>query len=504
MATNPDEHTLTDTMTDIKDLELLVAARTPLLLIETVETQRVEDLLRRLTARSGRPLFRWSLAAGLQALEPPGANSAQCQKPTELLQQVLQTRAAALYMLLDLHRVLDDPVVLSQLQSFAGRHAQVPHTLVLVGAEIVLPKELRSFAARFELKLPTLQELEAFVHEEAALWGTQNQKRVQAKQEAIVALTRNLVGISAGEAKRLIRAAIHDDGLVDEADLSAVIDAKYKLLDQGGVLSFEPTSVRLTDVAGLDKLKQWLENRREVFLSNDAPKGLDPPKGLLLLGVQGGGKSLAAKSVAGAWGLPLLRLDFATLYNKYYGETERNLRESLKTAGLMSPCVLWIDEIEKGLASDGDDGGPGKRVLGTLLTWMAERKNKVFLVATANDIEALPPELLRKGRFDEIFFVDLPSEKVRKGIFEIHLKKRGLDAAKFDCEVLALQSIGFSGAEIEQAVVSALYAAHARKEELNTEHIKTEIAATKPLSVVMAERVAYLRAWASTRTVSAE
>ncbi|HTE42095.1 MAG TPA: AAA family ATPase [Steroidobacteraceae bacterium] len=494
-------------MTDIKELELLVASRTPIILVETVETARVEELFRRLTARTGRPLFRWALATGMQVLEAgehAGVAPSLCQKPTDLLQHVLQAKTAGLYMLLDLHRVLDDPVVLSQLQTFAGRHGETPHTLVLVGAEITLPNELRSFSAKIELSLPTLQELEAFVHEEAAAWGTQNQKRVQAKQDAIAALTRNLVGISAGEARRLIRAAIHDDGIVDESDLVAVIDAKYKLLDQGGVLSFEPVSVRLSDVAGLGKLKQWLENRREVFLSNEPPKGLDPPKGLLLLGVQGGGKSLAAKSVAGAWGLPLLRLDFATLYNKYYGETERNLRESLKTAGLMAPCVLWIDEIEKGLASDGDDGGPGKRVLGTLLTWMAERKNKVFLVATANDIQALPPELLRKGRFDEIFFVDLPSESVRAGIFAIHLKKRGMEPDKFDGAALAAQSIGFSGAEIEQAVVAALYSAHARKEELTTEHIKVEMEATKPLSVVMAERVAYLRAWAATRTVPAE
>jgi SpoVK/Ycf46/Vps4 family AAA+-type ATPase len=270
------------------------------------------------------------------------------------------------------------------------------------------------------------------------------------------------------------------------------------------VLSFEANTTKLTDVAGLGNLKRWLQERQEVFLSDAPPTGLDPPKGLLLLGVQGGGKSLAAKAVAGAWGLPLLRLDFATLYNKYYGETERNLRESLKTAGLMSPCVLWIDEIEKGLASDGDDGGPGKRILGTLLTWMAERKNKVFLVATANDIEALPPELLRKGRFDEIFFVDLPSEAMRKACFEIHLKRRGLDQNKFDTVALAAHSQGFTGAEIEQAIVASLYAAHARKEELKTDHIEKELASTKPLSVVMAEKVAYLRAWASTRTVPAE
>ena len=420
-----------------------------------------------------------------------------------MLQQVLRTPAAALYLLLDLQRAFEDPVVLSQLQEIAARNDQVPHTLALLGAEISVPNELRPFTARFEIALPSQQDLEEIVKQEAAEWGKQNQKRVQAQASAVAALTRNLVGLPANEARRLIRAAIHDDGAIHDSDLPSIIEAKYKLLGQDGVLSFELNTTRLADVAGLGNLKRWLQARQDIFLSDSPPAGLDPPKGLLLLGVQGGGKSLAAKAVAGAWGLPLLRLDFATLYNKYYGETERNLRESLKTAGLMSPCVLWIDEIEKGLATD-TDGGPGKRILGTLLTWMAERKNKVFLVATANDIEALPPELLRKGRFDEIFFVDLPSEASRKDVFAIHLKKRGLDVAKFDCAALAACSQGFSGAEIEQAVVSALYSAHARKEELTTDFVKTEIGATKPLSVIMAERVAYLRAWAGTRTVPAE
>jgi SpoVK/Ycf46/Vps4 family AAA+-type ATPase len=489
-------------MTDIRELELLVESRTPIILVQTTEMRRVEDLLRRLTVRTGRPLYRWTLATGLQALEPPG-DLDLCQKPTDLLQHILQARAAGLYLLLDLHRVLDDPVILSQLQEISSRHDQSPHTLVLAAAELTVPDELAGFCARFELELPTVQEIEAMIQEEAAQWGARNQKRVQAMAPVIGVLTRNLLGLPASAARRLIRSAIHDDGILNEADLPAVIDAKYRLLGQNGVLSFETNTTRFGDVAGLDTMKRWLEARKDIFLSDSPPTGLDPPKGLLLLGVQGSGKSLAAKAVAGAWGLPLLRLDFAALYNKYYGETERNLRESLRTAELMSPCVLWIDEIEKGLASD-SDGGPGKRILGTLLTWMSERRNKTFLVATANDIEALPPELLRKGRFDEIFFVDLPGESARRGIFAIHLAKRGMDASRFDCASLAAASNGFSGAEIEQAVVAALYSAHARKEELNTGHVSAEIAATRPLSVLMAEKIAYLREWARTRTVSAE
>jgi SpoVK/Ycf46/Vps4 family AAA+-type ATPase len=231
--------------------------------------------------------------------------------------------------------------------------------------------------------------------------------------------------------------------------------------------------------------------------------GLDPPRGMLLLGVQGAGKSLAAKAVAGSWGVPLLRLDFATLYNKWLGETERNLRESLRFADAMAPCVLWMDEIEKGVATGASDGGESRRVLGTILTWMAERKSKTFMVATANNIEQLPPELIRKGRFDEIFFVDLPDVETRAEILRIHLARRKLDPKSFDLGKLTVATEGFSGAEIEQAIVSALYEAHAGSQALNVEHVLAETGRTRPLSVVMAEKINGLRQWAAERTVPA-
>jgi SpoVK/Ycf46/Vps4 family AAA+-type ATPase len=223
----------------------------------------------------------------------------------------------------------------------------------------------------------------------------------------------------------------------------------------------------------------------------------------LLLGVQGGGKSLAAKAVAGLWGLPLMRMDVGALYNKYHGETERNLREALKLADAMSPCVLWLDEIEKGMSQDGNDNGVSQRLLGTLLTWMAERTTRVFIVATSNDISRLPPELIRKGRLDEIFFVDLPDEAVRQDIFSIHLSKRYCDPQQFDLGQLAVATDGFSGSEIEQAIVAALYASSAETRVLDTATLLKEIAATSPLSVVMAEQITRLRLWAADRTIPA-
>jgi SpoVK/Ycf46/Vps4 family AAA+-type ATPase len=279
--------------------------------------------------------------------------------------------------------------------------------------------------------------------------------------------------------------------------------AKYQLLNRGGVLGFEYETATLQDLAGFRNLKTWLQQRAAAFSANP-PAGLDPPKGILLLGVQGCGKSLAAKATAGAFGLPLLRLDFGALYNKYHGETERNLRESLQTAETLSPCVLWLDEIEKGLATGNEDSGTARRVLGGLLTWMAERRAHVFLVGTANDVSELPPELIRKGRFDEIFFVDLPPPPSRAEIFALHLRRRGLAPERMRLAELVTLTDGFSGAEIEQAIVASLYAAHALGEEADQQHLVAELRKTRPLSVVMAERVAALRAWATGRTVPAE
>jgi AAA+ superfamily predicted ATPase len=491
-------------MSDLGDLQLIVAARTALVFIETAEPDRAEALFRRISMASRRPLFRWSLAIGLTRLDGQFAPQKFNMKPIDVLGQILSTNAPGIYLLLDLQRFLDEPETISQLREIATRCESVPHTLAIVGAELKIPSELTPFSARFDLALPTAAELELLVLREADATAHTTGQRVQTDSAAVQTLARNLAGLSHADAQRLIRNAVAD-GVLDDSDVPAVMSAKYKLLDQGGVLSFELKPPKLDEVAGLANLKRWLSLRRDVFVADQPPPGLDPPKGVLLLGVQGGGKSLAAKACAGAWGVPLLRLDFATLYNKFYGETERNLRESLKTAGVMAPCVVWIDEIEKGLATDdGADGGPSKRILGTLLTWMAEHKDRVFLVATANDIEALPPELLRKGRFDEIFFVDLPAPPVRAKIFEIHLRKRGQDPVTFDLNALAAATDGFSGAEIEQAVVAALYAAHARKTALATQDVVVEIKATRPLSVVMAEKITALRAWANGRTVSAD
>ncbi|MEJ2435950.1 MAG: AAA family ATPase, partial [Pseudolabrys sp.] len=242
--------------------------------------------------------------------------------------------------------------------------------------------------------------------------------------------------------RRLARKAIYDDGAITDSDLPEVMKAKYELIGGDGLLTFEYDTQRFADVGGMANAKRWLSLRRAAFHGEAAPPGLEPPRGLMLLGVQGCGKSLLAKAVAGIFAVPLLRLDFGALYDRFYGESEKNLREALRSAEVMSPCVLWADEVEKGIAADTSDGGTSRRVLGTLLTWMAERSAPVFMVATANDISRLPPELIRKGRFDEIFFVDLPDASVRTEILRIHLRKRGLAPGEFDLPALARASEG--------------------------------------------------------------
>ncbi len=491
-------------MGDLHDLELLLGSPIPIIVIETHEEGRVLDLFRLAVARASKPFYHWTVTDGLRRLDRGIAPPAEAREPTDLLLAIKMAREPAIYLISDFHPYLEDPVHVRLLRDIAQQRLLLGHTVVLVSHAVKIPPELVRSCARFKLSVPAREQLKTIVLEEARTWSRRNAGRnVRTRKQLLERLVDNLRGLPERDAKRLARGAIEDDGAITEEDLPVVMQAKFELLATDGVLSYEYDTARFAEVAGLARLKEWLALREPVFAGTLSKPGLDIPRGILLLGVQGCGKSLAAKAVAGSWGLPLLRLDFGTLYNKYHGETERNLRHALEQAETMAPCVLWIDEIEKGLATDASDSGTSRRVLGTLLTWMAENDARAFLVATANDIESLPPELLRKGRMDEIFFVDLPDLSTRGRILQIHLDKRDLGADRLDIEALAAACDGFSGAEIEQAVVSALYVSHANGKSPDTEAVLNEIRRTSPLSVVMAERVRALRAWAAGRTVSA-
>lgn len=503
-------------MSDRGDLELLLQSHIPLLTIDTHEEPRAVRLLAACAGRLGKRVQLWSITDGLRALPYPspsanlsdelrlagdaGAGAAGTHEPPAALRRIKAELSATIFILLDFHAHLDDPVIVRLIKEIALNFSVREHHLVFVSHHIELPAELSRLSARFDLKLPSADELRTLINEEAELWKLKNGERVRAEKPAVQQLVNNLLGLTLSDAAMLIRKAIRDDGAILSSDIPPVVKAKYTLLGNDGALSFEHDTATLVDVGGLERLKQWLQTRHKAFVNG---ADLDAPKGVLLVGVQGGGKSLAAKAVAGVWGVPLLRLDFGALYNKFFGETEKNMREALKTASAMAPCVLWVDEIEKGVATGDNDGGTSRRVLATLLTWMAENRSRVFIVATANDIQHLPPELVRKGRMDEIFFVDLPDADTRAQIYGIHLRKRGLDPASFDLPTLAQASEGFSGAEIEQSVVAARYAVYGEG-ELSTAHVLAEIAQTKPLSVVMADRIQALRTWAAERTVPAD
>lgn len=491
---------------DRQDLEIILRSRTPLIVMETPDERRVLRMLQTIGMRSSTadymPLFRWTVTDGLQRMDIDLAPQLMNSEPADVLKHIRAVSKPGIYVLLDFHPFLDEPVHVRLIKDICINYSDVPRQLILISHKIELPRELEGFSARVDMALPGEAERKAIIESLAKEYSAENSGApVQVDRKAYELLVRNLAGLTYADTERLARNAIQVDGAITRSDLPGVMQAKYELLNRGGALQFEYDTARFSDVGGLERLKTWLSHRRSAFRRETDAAHLDPPKGILLTGVQGCGKSLAAKATAGIFGAPLLRLDFAALYDKYHGETERKLRESLKTADVMSPCVLWIDEIEKGIAGRGGETGTTQRVLGTFLTWMAERESPVFVVATANDISELPPELVRKGRFDEIFFVDLPDADVRATILAIHLAKRGQKLGDFDVESLADVMQGFSGAEIEQAVVSALYAAHAMSQPLASVHIRHEIEQTKPLSVVMSERIASLRAWASERTV---
>ena len=488
--------------TDLADLELLLRSRIPIIAVSSNEEERVVDIFHTLQSNRDQSLFKWTVTDGMTRLDQKMGSQAFVKNPHDALSQIRSTPKAGIYLLLDFHPYLEDPVAVRLLKEIALSYRTTPHVIVLVSHAITVPDELKSLTANFSLALPNPDVITQIIRDVASDWSAQNQgRKVHTDRDSLEQLIRNLSGLTAHDAKSLAQQAIFNNGAILKSDVQFVMEAKYKLLDQNSAISYDFDTARLSDIGGLKNLKRWLDVRRQSFV--EGVKGLQRPKGMLLVGVQGCGKSLAAKSVAGSWAVPLLHLDMGALYNKFFGETEKNLRDALSTAQAMAPCVLWIDEIEKAVSGDQQDSGTSKRVLGTLLTWMAENKHAVFIVATANDIEGLPPELIRKGRLDEIFFVDLPRTEEREQIFRLHLTRRDAELTNFDLPSLVAQSEGFSGAEIEQAVIAALYLAREAGTCLATAHVSEELSATQPLSVVMRERVEQLRIWARSRTVLA-
>ena len=490
------------------ELMLLIRSRHPIVSIETADETRAVELVTRVARDMGRPLFDWSVTTGLRRRLPQeGGRIAKTESPGHALAFVHDATQSALYVFRDLGRHLKDAALIRRLRDIQSVFKTHRSTLILIDVGEALPPELRRLAVPFDVKWPDAEELMAVVRATLQEARVLDRAHVKISRRQLERLVQGLRGLTRSEAARAVAAAVYDDNVLNSDDLPRIVEAKRKTLASHGILESVPVDVSPEDLGGLEGLKQWVKRRRDGFSRKAREFGLPPPRGILLLGVQGCGKSLCAKIVAAFWNLPLLRMDPGVLYQKWVGETEARLRRALSQAETMAPVVLWIDEIEKTFASVSGasaDGGLSQRIFGTLLSWMQEHRQTVFIVATANDVSRLPPELMRKGRFDEVFFVDLPDEAARAVIFGIHLRKRNRDAGAFDLDRLAAASAGFSGAEIEQAIVAALYGAFSDGAEIDDDRLEAELKATRPLSVLMAERLAELREWARDRCVSAD
>ncbi len=497
MSTAPDKR---------DELRLLVNSRHPIISVETSEEKRIEDLLSDVAAELDIPFFTWTVTQGLLR---KGTDQAmyETEDPEKMLGNMAKMRGDGIFLLKDFARYLDQDRLLRRLRELAASFREAKRSIVLSAPVLKLPAELDDDAVPFRMELPDDVLLLKVVQATIAEFGMQARIKVELDQAGLKQVAQNLSGLTMEEARRTLAKCILERNKVDARTVSDVLEAKRNALRQEGTLTYLKAEANFADVAGLHNLKEWLRKRRGALSAEGQKFGLEPPKGVLITGVQGCGKSLCAKAVAGEWSLQLAGFDAGSLYDKFIGESEKRLRKSLEIAEKLAPLVLWIDEMEKGFAASGSsadvDAGLTQRILATFLTWLQDRKPGVFLVATSNNINALPPELLRKGRFDEIFFVDLPDAEARAELFKIHLKKRGRDPASFDLAAVASASEGFSGAEVEQAIVSALYTAFSKQAQLSTEILVAECHATRPLSVTRREEVEKLRDWARERAVPA-
>jgi AAA+ superfamily predicted ATPase len=470
------------------ELRLLVRAGWRLAVFETFEEERALNLLERVASGCERRLFTWTVAAGL-AGSGDGANSFDAG-----LAAIARCAEPALFAMLDAHRWLDDPIALRRLRDLLPELGARKQCIVLVGPVFHLPVEIERDAGHVALPLPGAAEI---AHLFTRVLEQGELKAANADPEVLGQAIRGALGLSSGEAVRVLRKALRTSGAFDSRAVAEIVRDKRRALHRTPALTFLDDETGLADVGGLGELKDWLAERRRAFTDEAVKFGLPTPRGLLLLGVQGCGKSLSARAVAREWQFPLLRLDLAAAFG---GERspELALREAIEVAGSLAPAVLWIDEIEKGFAAALTDP-VASRVFGWFLTWLSEKREPVFVVATANDVQGLPPELLRRGRFDELFFVDLPTAAERAEILRIHLAKRGRDPLHFEVDELALAAERLTGAELEQVVAAALYTAFAESREVTGNDLANAIEQTVPLYDTYEERIKELRDWARHR-----
>jgi len=489
-----------------EELNTLIRAKYPILYIVSWEERRIEQTLRQAAAQLRKKLYGWTITSGLLPLDgydgsmPDPATAA----PLRALDAIAASQESAIFVLKDFHPFLDDrhplpdqPVVVRRLRDITSQLKESRKTLIILSPLLRFPPELEKDVTVLDYALPTSNEmagsLERVIRSAREVSGMQVELLPE-MQEKILSAAQ---GLTCTEAENVFAKSLV---MTRALDVDVILSEKKQIIRRSQILEYFEASEEMNFVGGMSLLKEWLSKRSLAFSERARQFGLPEPKGLLLLGVQGAGKSLIAKAISSQWRLPLLRLDVGSLFSELVGSSEQNMRSALRLAESVSPCLLWLDELEKGLAgvasSHLSDAGTTARVFGSFLTWMQEKTAPVFVIATANDISILPPEALRKGRFDEIFFIDLPNREERRDIFSIHITKRGRDPQKFDLEALARLSENFSGAEIEQAVIAALYDAFESNRELTQADMMNALQSTVPLAQTMEAKISALRNWA--------
>ena len=486
-----------------EELNILVQAQYPLIYLVTSEEERAEkaiDDIAKMSTQHHRRIFVWTVTHGIVEYgQPRHVTQHNTVSPQAAVQWVVQQRDPGIFIFKDLHPFIDSPEVTRWLRDAIASFKGTQKIIILMSPVQHIPIELEKEVVVLDYPLPNLTELNQVL--------TQQLEKAKVRRmttEVREKLLKAALGLTRDEAEKVYRKAYVKAGQLTEDEVDIVLSEKKQLIRRNGILDYIEEDETIKSIGGLEELKRWLIQRSNAFTERAREYGLPQPKGMLILGVPGCGKSLIAKTTSRLWGLPLLRLDMGRVYDgSMVGRSEANLRNALKTAESISPAILFIDELDKafagGTGSADSDGGTSSRIFGSFLTWMQEKTSPVFVMATANRVERLPGEFLRKGRFDEIFFVDLPTAEERQEIFKIHLCKRRSDITRFDLEQLAKVSDGFSGAEIEQALIAAMYEAFAQEREFTQLDIIAAIKSTLPLSRTMTEQVTALRDWARQR-----
>lgn len=519
----------------LERMKVLLDSSTPIVAIESVEEVRAVRLVRAACADLKLASFEWTIASGLVRcgsdlgeVVPEGRSSSSAsgygaaarealinskaiynsQEPAQMLANLEGISIGAAFILKDLHRHMDEPVVIRRLRDVGQKFSENRRTIILTSPKIEIPPELRGLVEFFQLPLPDWQRLRQIIDEVVVRIAGSHTLERKLDHKGYDAVIDSLRGLTEEESERALSQALVTRYSLCPEIANDVLETKKTLLRRSEMLEFIEPGEDFSKVGGMENLKFWLAQRRGSWEDAARDFGLEPPHGVIILGVQGCGKSLCARAVAGEWNLPLVKFDTAAIYDKYIGETEKRIRKVFEVAEGLAPCVLWIDELEKIFAGSGPDSasadaGVSSRLLASFLSWMQDHKAPVFVAATCNNVNSLPPELIRKGRFDELFFVDLPNRAERKQILSIQLAARKRDPAEFDLESIEAAADGYSGAEIDAAVQTALYAAFAGEKQLTTQLLLDALAQTVPLSVTRAEEVEALRTWAKTRAVPA-